>query len=149
MRKLLGGFCLLTALVVSSLAVPSRAATTPAKRVVTPVYDASKEVTLAGTVSSVKTSVAGKLAGAHLFLTSGTGTVDAHLGPFALNGPHGVKVSAGQQVKLVGVTDHASWQSGISSSHSRIRQQDLHDPERARLSAPDGSATAHSHCDCR
>ena len=110
MRKLLGGFCLLTALVVSSLAVPSRAATTPAKRVVTPVYDASKEVTLAGTVSSVKTSVAGKLAGAHLFLTSGTGTVDAHLGPFALNGPHGVKVSAGQQVKLVGVmtTRHGS-----------------------------------------
>jgi hypothetical protein len=103
MRNLLGGFCLLTALVVSPFAAPSRAATAAAKRVSTPVYDASKEVTLAGTVSSVKASVAGKLAGGHLFLSSGTGTVDAHLGPFALNGPHGVKVSPGQQVKLVGV----------------------------------------------
>jgi len=110
MRKLLGGFCLLTALIVSSLAVPTRAATTPAKRVSSPVYDASKEVTLAGKVSSVKASVTGKLPGAHLFLTSGTGAVDAHLGPFALNGPHGVKVSPGQQVKLVGVmtTVHGS-----------------------------------------
>jgi hypothetical protein len=110
MRNLLGGLCLLTALVVSPFAAPTRAATAPAKRVPTLVYDASKEVSLTGTVYSVKNSVSGKLAGGHLFLSSGTGTVDAHLGPFALNGPRGVKVSPGEQVKLVGVmtTFHGS-----------------------------------------
>jgi hypothetical protein len=108
MRNKLGGFCLLTALVVSSFAAPVMAGTTqPVKRVSTPAYDVTKETTLNGTVSSVKTSVPGKMIGAHLFLTTGT---DAHLGPYALAGPHGVKLNAGEKVKLVGVmsTFHGS-----------------------------------------
>lgn len=101
MRNKLGGICLLTALVIASLAGPAMAGTTqPVKRVSTPKYDASKETTINGTVASIKVSVPGRMTGAHLFLTSGT---DAHLGPYAMNGSHGVKVSAGQQVKLVGV----------------------------------------------
>ncbi len=108
MRNKLGGLCLLTALVITSLAAPAMAGTTqPVKRVSTPKYDVSKEITLDGTVASVKASVPGKLLGGHLFLTSGT---DAHLGPFALSGSHGVKVSPGQKVTLVGVmtTFHGS-----------------------------------------
>ncbi len=104
MRNKLGGICLLTALVVALLAVPAMAGTTqPVKRVSTPKYDVSKEVTLDGTVSSVKTKAPGKLVGGHLFLSSGSKTVDGHLGPYALTGVHGVKVSAGEKVKLVGV----------------------------------------------
>jgi hypothetical protein len=105
MRNKLGGFCLLTALVISSsFAVPTKAATTqPVKRAPMPRYDASKEVTLKGTVSIVKASVSGSVMGGHLLLSSGNKTVDAHLGPFALRGAAGVKVSPGEQVKLVGV----------------------------------------------
>jgi hypothetical protein len=104
MRNKLGGFCLLTALVITSLAVPTKAATShPVKRVPTPAYDVTKEVTLNGTVSSVKASAPGKMVGGHLFLASGNKTVDGHLGPYALTGPHGVKVTAGEKVKLVGV----------------------------------------------
>ena len=112
MNKVLGGLSLLTILVISSLAVPSRAATNqPVKKAVQgPSYDARKEITLSGTVSSVKNSVPGKLMGGHLFLSSGTGTVDAHLGPFALRGRESVKLTSGEQVKLVGVmsTFHGS-----------------------------------------
>jgi hypothetical protein len=104
MRNKLGGFCLLTALAIALLALPSLAGTTqPVKRVSSPAYDVSKEVTLSGTVSSVKASVPGKMLGGHLFLASGSSTVDAHLGPYALKGTHGVKVNQGEKVKLVGV----------------------------------------------
>jgi len=112
MNKVLGGLSLLTILVISSLAVPSRAATNqPVKKALQgPTYDARKETTISGTVSGVKESVPGKLMGGHLFLSSGTGTVDAHLGPFALRGRESVKLTAGEQVKLVGVmsTFHGS-----------------------------------------
>ena len=104
MRNKLGGFCLLTAFVLTSLAMPAMAGTTqPVKRVQTPKYDVSKETTLDGTVSSVKTFAPGKLVGGHLFLATGSKTVDAHLGPYALKGVHGVNVSTGEKVKLVGV----------------------------------------------
>lgn len=104
MRNKLGGLCLLTAFVLTSLAVPAMAGTTqPVKRASAPTYDATKEVTLSGTVSSVKASAPGKMPGGHLFLASGANVTDVHLGPFALNGVHGLKVSPGEEVKIVGV----------------------------------------------
>jgi len=104
MKKVLGGLGLFTILAFFSLAVSVQAATvsTP-KRAVTPRYDASKEVTLGGTVSSVKKVVPGKLSGGHLFLATSSGSVDAHLGPYALRGSHAIPVTSGQKVTLVGV----------------------------------------------
>ena len=54
MKKLLGGLGLLTLMAFSVFTVPSQAATAT-KKIVTPMYqyDASKEVTLKGTISSV------------------------------------------------------------------------------------------------
>src|ERR1700733_6362027 len=54
MRNKLGGFCLLTALVITSFAAPLNASTKPLKRtVIAPRYEVSKEVTLEGTIQSV------------------------------------------------------------------------------------------------
>ena len=68
-----------------------------------PLYDASKETTLAGTVSNVVTKPgAGMIAGGHLTVATGQGAVDAHVGR-ALQGPNAIAVKAGDSVKLVGV----------------------------------------------
>jgi hypothetical protein len=68
-----------------------------------PLYDASKETTLQGTVSNVMTKPgAGMIAGGHLTVATGQGAVDAHVGR-ALQGPNAIAVKAGDAVKLVGV----------------------------------------------
>jgi len=67
-------------------------------------YDASKEVTLSGTVSNVITKPEpGMIMGAHLVFATGSGPVDASLGGFALRGKDALSVSAGQQVAVTGV----------------------------------------------
>ncbi|MFZ0634358.1 MAG: hypothetical protein WA755_14910 [Candidatus Acidiferrales bacterium] len=106
MKRVLGGMGLLTLLTFSLLAVPAGAQTTAAaKRVtVTPRYDASKEVTLKGTVQSVATKPpAGDAMGAHLFLATSSGVIDADLGIFALKGAHPLSLTPGQPVEVVGV----------------------------------------------
>ncbi|MFZ0737254.1 MAG: hypothetical protein WBL70_08175 [Candidatus Acidiferrales bacterium] len=104
MKKVLGGLGILTLVAFSSLAVPTRAATAPVTKRApnVPTYDISKEVTLEGTVSSVKKIAPGMLPGGHLLVATSKGTVDAHMGPFALNGKHAVSVASGAKVKLVG-----------------------------------------------
>ena len=87
------------------LAVPAGAqtATTAKAARPAPLYDASKETTLAGTVSNVVTKPgAGMIAGGHLTVATGQGAVDAHVGR-ALQGPNAIAVKAGDSVKLVGV----------------------------------------------
>jgi hypothetical protein len=69
-----------------------------------PVYDASKEVTIEGTVHSISAkSISGKPLGAHLMISTAQGLVDAHLGSFAMQGSRPLSVNPGEQVKVVGV----------------------------------------------
>ena len=67
-------------------------------------YDATKEATLSGTVSSVLTRPSpGMMMGSHLLLDTVSGTVDASLGRFALRGAGALSVAPGQQVQVTGV----------------------------------------------
>ena len=105
MKKLLGGLGLLTLMAFSVFTVPSQAATAT-KKIVTPMYqyDASKEVTLKGTISSVvKKPSNGLLAGEHLMLTTSSGSVDAHVGSYASRDKHLNSLSEGQSISAVGV----------------------------------------------
>src|SRR5271156_1862422 len=75
MKKLLGGLGLLTLMAFSVFTGPSQAATAT-KKIVTPMYqyDAAKEVTLKGTISSVvKKPAGGMLVGEHLMLATSSG----------------------------------------------------------------------------
>jgi len=105
MRNKLGGFCLLTALVITSLAAPLYASNKPLKRtVIAPRYQASKEVTMEGTIQSVvKKPTPGSMLGTHLMVSTPKGTVDAHIGGFVTRGSHAYAPAAGQSVKIVGV----------------------------------------------
>ena len=88
------------------LAAPAGAqtATTAKAARPAPLYDASKETTLQGTVSKVVTKPgAGMIAGGHLIVATAQGNVDAHVGGRALQGPNAIAVTAGDSVKLVGV----------------------------------------------
>jgi hypothetical protein len=69
-----------------------------------PIYDASREVTVSGTVRSVLAGGhPGLPSGAYLTISTSQGVVDAHLGRFALLGSQAVSVRPGQQVEVVGV----------------------------------------------
>jgi hypothetical protein len=69
-----------------------------------PRYDAGKEVVIEGVVSSVITKpTPGMLAGAHALLTTASGTVDAHLGNYAMKGTPRLRLYAGEHVRMVGV----------------------------------------------
>lgn len=106
MRKMLGGVCLLTVLAISSLAAPLPANETATfkRTVVAPRYDATKEITISGTVQSLATTpTPGRLMGAHLMVSTSNGTVDAHVGNLVQSGSHATSFAAGRAVKLVGV----------------------------------------------
>ena len=67
-------------------------------------YNATEEVTLTGTVSSVLMQAApGMIVGSHLMLATPSGPVDASLGRFGLQGDGAVSVAAGQQIEATGV----------------------------------------------
>jgi hypothetical protein len=105
MRNKLGGFCLLTALVITSLAAPLFAGKTPVKRTLqAPAYEVSKEVTMEGKIQGiVKKPTAGSMLGTHLMVSTSKGTIDAHIGEFVVRGSHAYAPAVGQSVKLVGV----------------------------------------------
>jgi hypothetical protein len=78
---------------------PRKASPAPAAR-----YDASHEVTIEGTVDRVVTAPSpGMLVGAHVFLTTSTGTLDAHLGIYAMRGTNALKIAPGDGVRMTGV----------------------------------------------
>jgi hypothetical protein len=98
----------LSLLFLLCLAVPAHAQNTAA--VARPAasgpfsYDATKETTLNGTISSVITKpTTGMIMGSHLLLATSSGTVDASLGRFAMTGKGAVSVSEGQHVAMTGV----------------------------------------------
>jgi hypothetical protein len=69
-----------------------------------PYYDISKEVTLSGTVSSVLVRPErGMIWGSHFLLSTVSGTVDASLGRWGLQGNGALSVSPGQQVEVTGI----------------------------------------------
>jgi hypothetical protein len=89
---------LLTGLLFAVLAVPLNADDAR------PWYDASKEVTHSGTVSSVlHKPAAGMIWGSHLIVETASGRLDASLGRFGLEGKDALSVTPGQQVELTGV----------------------------------------------
>jgi len=82
----------------------AQAADTGQKSTASMSYDASKEVTLNGTVASVfPTAPSGMLAGSHLLLTTLSGSVDVSLGPCGSMGKNGLSVKPGQQIETTGV----------------------------------------------
>lgn len=67
-------------------------------------YDASKEVTLKGTVTSVRNkSEAGRAMANHVLVATASGTVEANLGRFAFAGREPLSIGPGQEVELTGV----------------------------------------------
>jgi hypothetical protein len=94
------------ALLGTALAVPAGAQTAPRKASLIPAakYDASHEVAVEGTVERVVTApTPGMLVGAHAFLATSTGTVDAHLGVYAMRGTSALKITPGEHVRMTGV----------------------------------------------
>jgi hypothetical protein len=103
MKRLFAGLYALALISLISLQLPVQAQT--AERSVGPFgYDASKEVTLNGTVLSVLAKPSpGMVMGSHLLLTTPSGPVDASLGRFGLMGKGALSVAPGQQVEVTGV----------------------------------------------
>ncbi len=88
--------------------IPTPAFSQAAVRLVKPAgplsYDASKEITLSGTVSSVLTKPSpGMIMGAHLLLQTESGVIDASLDRFALRGYGALAISGGEQASVTGV----------------------------------------------
>lgn len=134
MRKLLGGVSLLTVLVLSSLAAPLYAAHSKAfKRTATAQrYDVTKEVTMEGTIQGiVKKPARGSVLGEHLMVSTGKGTIDAHIGSFVTRGPHAFSPAAGQSVKITGVMTTVNHKNlfltrTIESGNRTIQVRDKH-----------------------
>ena len=122
MRNKLGGLCLLTALVITSLATPLYAGNTPVKTVIAPRYEASKEVTMEGTIQSVKSDSPGSMIGMHLFHSEST--IDAHMSPSALHGTHASGQSRPDRQDCRG-NDHCQSQQGVSARNDRNGQSNV------------------------
>lgn len=105
MKRSLALFSFALFLFSGVLAAPAGAQTAAAATAthLTPLYDASKEVTITGTVSNVVTKPsANTIAGGHLIVATAKGPVDAHVGR-RLAGTNAIAVKSGDSVKLVGV----------------------------------------------
>jgi hypothetical protein len=101
---------LLTGLLLAIVAVPLNAqpahsgpsATTKAEP--HPFYDITREVTLSGPVSAVyQRPVVGMIAGSHVVLLTGSGSVVASLGKWGLGGKGAPAIANGEQVTVRGV----------------------------------------------
>jgi len=106
MRNSLVRLCLLTVLFAALPAIlPAANESAVPKRVPRPpLYDATKEVTLEGTVESLITTPApGKMLGGHLMVATATGSVDGQIGEFVLHGSHPFTATPGEKVKITGV----------------------------------------------
>ncbi|MGD0403530.1 MAG: hypothetical protein ABSB66_10050 [Candidatus Acidiferrales bacterium] len=67
-------------------------------------YDVSKEVTFSATVQSVPSkSLQGRTTASRLMLRTTSGTVQASLTSFALNGKEAISIAPGAQVQVTGV----------------------------------------------
>ena len=108
MKKPSEGLILSALVALLAMALPGPAGGQTAMRAkgaaAAPKYEAAKEVTIEGTVASVVTnSTPGLLVGAHAMLTTASGTVDTHLGTYAMRGTNPLVLPVGEHVKMVGV----------------------------------------------
>ena len=104
MKNSLEGLGCSSLLVFLLVSVSAQSATVVAPRKpAARIYDATKEISLEGNVTSVNEALPGKLPGGHMLVATSKGTIDGNLGPFALRGVHRISVAAGAHVKLVGV----------------------------------------------
>lgn len=105
MRRLFASLLILAAIVWAASAAPLRGTSAlRARPAAASRYDITRETVVEGTVMSVVTNPApGLPAGTHLMLRTSSGTVDAHLGSYAMSGPGAVTVTTGEGVKVVGV----------------------------------------------
>ncbi len=106
MRNSLVRLCLLTVLFVALPAIlPAAKKLSPTNRVTHPSrYDATKEVTLEGTVESLVTKpMPGRMQGGHLMVSTAQGTVDGQIGAFVLRGAQPFAAAPGEKVKITGV----------------------------------------------
>jgi hypothetical protein len=89
--------CLLLAILVAPLHAQT-------SRDAHPYYDVSQETAISGTVSAVITRPSqGMLMGSHLILSTASGSVDASLGRWGLQGKDAVSIAPGRQVEVTGV----------------------------------------------
>ncbi len=105
MKRSLALFSFALFLFLGWLATPAGAQTAATANAahLTPLYDASKEVTITGTVSNVVTKPStNMIGGGHLIVSTAKGPVDAHVGR-RLAGTNAIAVKSGDSVKLVGV----------------------------------------------
>ena len=106
MKRPFAGLWALTLAALVLLAIPVHAQTA-ARTADSPrpfSYNTSDEVTLKGTVSSVLTKPSkGMIMGSHLLLQTSSGTVDASLATYAVQGKSGMQVKAGDQVEVTGI----------------------------------------------
>jgi hypothetical protein len=67
-----------------------------------PAYDAAREVTLVGTVTSYQSSVDKPPLGAHLTLNTTAGPVDVHLGNAQFLSANHFQIQTGDSVRIIG-----------------------------------------------
>ncbi len=94
------------ALSVCALPLCAQTSAAKAKTIAHPWYDASREVTLTGTVTRVVKSATPEmkmLGGSHLIVQTKSGSVDASLGGFAMRGKGALSVNEGERVQVTGV----------------------------------------------
>lgn len=106
MKQLLPASCLLLVLGLISPLPPLHAQSpeAPSKSLASFTYDASREVTVNGTVASLLPKAPkGMIIGSHILLTTVSGPVDVSLGTFALQGDAALSVAPGQQIEVSGV----------------------------------------------
>lgn len=92
---------LLAGLLMAILAVPLSAVT---KTELHPYYEISKEIQLSGMASSVlATPGQGMMPGSHVLVETASGTIDASLGKWGLQGQGAPSIQNGEQVTIKGV----------------------------------------------
>jgi hypothetical protein len=95
------GLPLLAGLLFAISAVPLGAVT---KTELHPYYDITKEIQLSGIVSSVLTTpMEGMMPGSHVLVETASGSIDASLGKWALQGQGAPSIQNGEQVTVKGV----------------------------------------------
>lgn len=89
---------------ISSVALVQAQTGAVETRPAAPYYDVAREVTLTGTVSSVLTKPSGgMIMGSHLLFETASGSVDASLGKWGLQGKGALSITVGKQVEVTGV----------------------------------------------
>jgi DNA/RNA endonuclease YhcR with UshA esterase domain len=127
MKRHLVGLCALALLCIIPILPPvqSQSTTTVARDSVRPFsYSISEEITLKGTISSVLSKPQhGMIMGAHLMVTTSTGTVDASLGTLALRDKQTNLLSTGQQVEVTGIMKQIKGQPVFLTRTVKVNNQ--------------------------